>query len=212
MNRFFFFSFERISYQVKGDLWESFCFQLQNAQLIRNNKIKIKRPNSAVNDGWSPPPDCSSPMVRMPHHPDRDSRRSPPCFGFLQTKGRHWIRRLQLKYLDTCCLTGKRKADFLSNETVLQLRNPAQTLQRAALPSTSAVSVHVCRTSWKPDRFTEVREDHTINFRNGKLKQSMSPQCMLTSDKGSHWDTPTEGRRFNYCNLYFKCNDLRYPS
>lgn len=113
---------------------------------------------------------------------------------------------------DACCLTRKYKVDFLSHESAFQLRNPAQTPQCAALTSTSAVSVHVCRKSWKPDRFTEVREDQTINFRNGKLKQSMSPQWMLASDKGSHWDTPTKGRRFNYCNLYFKCNDLRYPS
>lgn len=74
------------------------------------------------------------------------------------------------------------------------------------------LSVRVCRKSWKADWFTEVREDQTINFRNRKLRQSMSPQCPLMSDKGSHWDTPTKGRRFNYCNLYFKCNDLHYPS
>lgn len=194
---------------MKGHLWKLFHFKLQNAQLIKNNKIKIKRSNSAVNDGWSSPPDCPSPTVRVPHHPDRDNVHLPPCFGFLQTKGCHWIGRLQR---NACCLTRKYKVDFLSHESAFQLRNPAQTPQCAALPSTSAVSVHVCRKSWKPDRFTEVREDQTINFRNGKLKQSMSPQWMLASDKGSHWDTPTKGRRFNYCNLYFKCNDLRYPS
>lgn len=37
---FLFFSFKRISYQVKGGLCELFCFNYHNARLIKNNKTK----------------------------------------------------------------------------------------------------------------------------------------------------------------------------
>lgn len=107
----------------------------------------------------------------------------------------------ELEYLWHLWLPGQSKADFLPHGSVLKPRNPAQPMPCAAQCPTCTRRECACRKSWKPDQFGEVREEQTINSSNGKL----SSQCLLSArwhlTKGSHWDAPTKGRKFNFCNL-----------
>lgn len=128
-----------------------------------------------------------------------------PPFAFPQRVPLNWDAQLQ--FLRHLLLAKAVQGRFSPSQVCFE----AQKSSTAPAPApTCPPRERVCRKSWKPDQFGEGREGQTINSSNGKL----CSQCLLGASshltKGSHWDAPTKGRKFNFCSL--ECNDLCYLS